>query len=233
MLKAILIGTHDGLNTRVDTSLRAGCSLLDTHLWQTGLDGLSHTAQLLNLLNMLPSLVNQFVGQSLHIVRTSPWVNLLADLSLVLDVDLSVTSDTGREVGRQSDSLVEGVGVQTLGVAQYCSHSLDTGTTYVVEGILLGERPTRGLRVCTQRQRLRILSAKALNNLSPQQTTSTHLGNLHEVVHTDSPEEAESWSESIHIDTSIHTSTQVVHTIGQGVSQLDVSRCTSLLHVIA
>ena len=177
--------------------------------------------------------MNQLVGQGLNIVRASPRVNLLAHLRLVLDVDLGVTSDTSREVGRQGDSLIKRVGVQRLGVTQNGSHSLDTGTTYVIEWILLCETPTRSLRVGTQSQRLRILSAKALHNLSPQQSASTHLGNLHEVVHTNCPEERESWSESIHIDTSINTSTQVVHTIGQGVSQLDIGSSSSLLHVIA
>ena len=117
-------------------------------------------------------------------------------------------------------------------MTQYCCHSLDTGTTYVVEGILLCQRPTRGLRVSTESHRLRILGTEALNDLSPQETTGTHLGNLHEVVHADSPEEAETGSESIHIDTGIDTCTEIVHTIGQGVGQLDVGSSTSLLHVI-
>ena len=88
---------------------------------------------------MLPSLVDEFVGQRLHIVRTSPWINLLAHFGLVLDVNLGVTSDTSGEVRRQSDSLIKCIGVQRLGVTQHSSHSLNTSTTYVVEGILLGE----------------------------------------------------------------------------------------------
>ena len=95
VFQTILVSTHDGLYTRVDTSLGTGCCLLDTHLGQTGLDGLGHTAELLNLLDVLPCLVHQFVGQGLHIVRTCPRVYLLADLGLVLDIDLSVTGNTG------------------------------------------------------------------------------------------------------------------------------------------
>ena len=91
---------------------------------------------------MLPSLVNQLVGQGLYVVRTCPWVNLLADLSLVLDINLRVTSDTCREVGRQGDGLVEGIGMERLSMTQHSSHSLDTSTTYVIEWILLGQRPT-------------------------------------------------------------------------------------------
>ena len=142
MLQTILIRTHDCLYARVDTCLCTGSSLLDTHLRQTRLDGLRHTTQLLNLLDMLPSLVYQLVGQRLYIVATSPWVDLLAHLGLVLDIDLRVTCDTSREVSRQCDSLVEGVGVERLGMTEYGSHCLDTGTTYVVERILLCERPS-------------------------------------------------------------------------------------------
>ena len=43
------------------------------------------------------------------------------------------------KVRRQCNGLIEGVGVQRLGVTQHSSHSLDTGTTYVVERVLLGE----------------------------------------------------------------------------------------------
>ena len=139
MLQTILVSTHDSLNTRVDTSLSTSGGLLDTHLRHTCLDSLSHTTQLLDLLDMLPSLVNKLVGEGLYVVRTSPWVDLLADLCLILDIDLGITGDTSREVGRQGDSLVERVGMQRLGMSEHGSHSLDTCTTNVVERILLGE----------------------------------------------------------------------------------------------
>ena len=70
---------------------------------------------------------------------------MLAYLSLVLNINLGVTCDTGREVCRQGDGLVKRIGVQRLSVSQYGSHGLDTGATYIVEGILLGERPSRCL----------------------------------------------------------------------------------------
>ena len=114
-----------------------------------------------------------------------------------------------------------------------CStHSLDTSTTYVVEGVLLCERPTGSLAVSTQSHRFRVLCTKRLHNLCPQHTTGTHLGNLHKVVHTDSPEETETRSKSIHIHTRIDTCAEVLHTIGEGVCQLDVGSGTCLLHVV-
>ena len=88
---------------------------------------------------MLPCLVGNLVGQRLYIVGTTPRVNVLTDIGLFLNIDLRITRDTCREVGRQSDGLVEGVGVQRLCMTQCGCHSLDTGTAYVVERILLGQ----------------------------------------------------------------------------------------------
>ena len=112
MLKAVFVRSDDGLYARVDTCLSAGCCLFDTHLWKSSLDSFSHTAELLDFLNVLPRLVHEFVGQCLHVVRTCPWVDFLADFCLVLDVNLRVTCDTCREIGRQSNRFVKRIGVQ-------------------------------------------------------------------------------------------------------------------------
>ena len=69
--ETVFVHAHDGLFARVDTSLRACGSLLDTQLGQTGFDSLGHTAQFLDFLDMLPRFVCEFVGQSLYIVRTA------------------------------------------------------------------------------------------------------------------------------------------------------------------
>lgn len=93
-------------------------------------------------MDVFPSLVGQLVGERFYIVRTCPWVDFLSDVGFFLDVNLGVAGNTCREVGWQCDSLVEGVGVERLGVSQRCAHSLDTCTAYVVEWVLLGERPS-------------------------------------------------------------------------------------------
>ena len=177
--------------------------------------------------------MDELVGQGLHVVGTCPRVDLLADLGLVLDVDLGVAGNTSREVGGQRDGLVEGVGVERLGVSQHGCHGLDTGAAHIVEWILLGERPARCLGVGAQSERLRILGSEALHNLGPQETSCTHLGNLHEVVHADGPEEREARSERIDVDACVDTCAEVVHTVGEGVGQLDVGSGTCFLHVVA
>ena len=150
VVEAVLVDTDDGLATRVDLGLLAGSGLFDTHLRQSRLDGLGHATHGFHLLDVIPSTVGNLVGEALHIVGTRPRVDHAADVGLFLDVDLSVTGDTGAEIGRQGDGFVEGVGVQRLGVTQSGTHSLDAGTGHIVERVLLGERPTRSLRVRTQ-----------------------------------------------------------------------------------
>ena len=52
------------------------------------------------------------------------------------------------------------------------------------------------------------------------------------MVHSDGPEEGQTRSERIHINAGVDACTQVVHTVGQGVSQLNVGCSTGLLHVV-
>ncbi len=182
---------------------------------------------------MLPCLVHQLLGERFDIVRAAPRVDFLTNLGLFLNVNLCITSNTSREVGRQGDCLVECVGVKRLSMSECGTHSLDTSTTDIVERVLLRERPTGGLAVGTQRHRLGVLGTERFDNLCPQHTTCTHLGNLHEVVHTDSPEEGQTWCKGIDIHTRIDTGTQVFHTVGKCISQLDVCCSTRLLHVVA
>ena len=233
VVKTVFVDTHNGLTTRVDAGLGTGRSLFDTELRKTCLDSLSHTAELLDFLDVCPCAVCDFVGEGFHIVRASPGVDSTGYLSLFLDVNLSVTCDTCREVGRQCYSLVESVGVETLSVAESGAHSFDASTAYVVEGVLLGERPARGLRVCTQGERFGVLGVELLHNLGPEHTRGTHLGYFHEIVHADSPEERQARSERVDIHAGVHTCAEVFETVGEGVGKLDVAGSAGFLHVIA
>ena len=148
--KTILIYTDNGLRSAVDTCLCTGSRFFDTHFRNTGLDSLCHTSQLLDFLNMLPSTVSQFIGQRFHIIRSTPRVYVLADISLFLNIDLSITGNTCRKVCRQSNSFIESIGMQRLGMSQCSSHGFDTSTSHIVERILFCQWPTGSLRVRTQ-----------------------------------------------------------------------------------
>ena len=158
-----------------------------------------------------------FVGERFDVVRSAPGVNLFGDHGFFLDVDLRVTSDTCAEIGRKCDSFVKRVGVQRLGMSQSGAHSFDTCTAHVVEGVLLGERPSGSLRVGAQSKRFGVLGVELFYNLSPKHTCGAHLGHFHEVVHTDSPEEGQTGCKSIDIHACVDTGAEILKTVGKGV----------------
>ena len=85
----------------------------------------------------------------------------------------------------------------------------------------------------TQGQRLAVLRVEGLHDLGPNHTGGTHLGNLHEVIHARAPEEGQTRREGVDVQASLDTGTEVVPTVGQSVSHLDVGGGTGFLHVVA
>jgi len=117
-------------------------------------------------------------------------------------------------------------------MSQCGGHGFDRGTAHVVERILFGERPARSLRVGTQCEGFGVLRVELLNDLRPQQTCGAHLGDFHEVVHADGPEERQARCKRVHAHAGVYTGTQVLQTVGQRVSQLDIGRGARFLHVV-
>ena len=111
-------------------------------------------------LDVRPRAARQVVGEPLDVVAAAPRVDHLGGAGLLLQQQLGVAGDPGGEVGGQRERLVQGVGVQRLGVALGGGHRLDAGADDVVVDVLRGQRPARGLAVRAQRQRLRVLRAR-------------------------------------------------------------------------
>ena len=84
----------------------------------------------------------------------------------------------------------------------------------------------------TQCQRLGVLRVELLDDLGPQHTCGAHLGDLHEVIHADGPEERQTWCEGVDRHAGVDTCAEVLQTVGQRVGQLDVGRGACLLHVV-
>ncbi|MNE03209.1 hypothetical protein D3C80_957040 [compost metagenome] len=89
--------------------------------------------------------------QALDVEAAAPGVDGAGQARLHLQQDLGVARDPGREVGRQGQGFVQGVGVQALGLTARRRHGLDHGARDVVEHVLRGEAPARGLAVGAQR----------------------------------------------------------------------------------
>ena len=231
--QTILVQANDGFLAAVDVSLTASCALFDTHLGQAGGNSLGHTAQSFNLLNMSPSTANNLISEVFQIIGTAPRVNNLANLGLVLNIQLGITGQASGEISRQRDSFVQSVSMQGLGVAQGCGHSLHTGSGNIVKRILLGQGPARGLAMGAQRHGFRILGTKALQDLSPQHASRTHLGHFHEVVFAHIPEEGQAFREGIHRQAGSFAGTNIFHTICQSIAQLQVAGSAAFLNMIA
>ena len=84
-----------------------------------------------------------------------------------------------------------------------------------------------------QRHGLRVLRVKALDDLGPQHARRAHLGNLHEVVHADAPEEAQTGSERVDIQPGVDTRADVLQPVGQRISQFQVGARAGFLHVVS
>ncbi len=157
-----------------------------------------------------------------------------AGAAFLLDRELRIARDAGREVGRERDRLVESVRVQRLRVPLRRRHGLDAGPRHVVEDILRGEAPARGLAVGSERERALILRAELVaDELRPQETRGAHLGDLHEEVHADRPEERQSRREGVDVEAGRNAGARVLEAVGDRVAELEVGRRTGLLHVIA
>ncbi len=130
---------------------------------------LAMPAERLDLLDVLPRLRREIGGQPLDIERTAPGVDDAGRAAFLLQEELGVAGDAGGEVGRQGQRLVEGVGVQRLGVALRRCHGLDLGAHDVVEHILRRQRPAGGLAVGAQRQGLVALRVELLDELGPKE----------------------------------------------------------------
>ena len=212
--QTVIVYADNFFGAGIDMSLTTCCRFFDTHFRKTGINSFRHTAELFDFLDMCPGFLDQLIGQCLYIIGTAPRINNFADFGFVLNVQLSITSNTSREICRQRDSFVQSVSMQRLGMPQSCCHSLDTGTRNIVERILLCQAPAGSLRMCTQSHRFGFFRAEGINDFRPQHTSCTHFSNFHKVVFTHCPEEGQTRCKLVNSKTMLSTCTQIFETVG-------------------
>ena len=187
---------HDVL-AAVPARLAARRRRLDLRLGHACLDRLGHAAERLDLLDQPLGRARQARGQMLEVVAAAERIDDVADAGLLGEDQLGVAGDPGREVGRQRQRLVEGVGVQRLGAAQHRGERLDRGADHVVVGVRRLQRHAAGLAMGAQHQRARILRRELpLHQLRPQEARGAQLGDLHEEIHADAEEERQARREA-------------------------------------
>ncbi len=187
--RAVFVDADHRLLSGVDAGLRAGGGFFDSHLGNAGLNRLGHATQFFHFQDVTPRSLSQIVRQTLDIVTSAPWINNVAAIGFLLNEKLRVAGDASREIGRQGERLVERVGMQRLRVAVGGGQRLDAGPHDIVVDVLGGQAPAAGLAVRSQRQALGVLGIELLDQLGPQHAGRPQLGDFHEVVHADRPEE--------------------------------------------
>ena len=232
-LRPVAVHAHHGPLTCLDAGLRACCGFFDAHLGDAGLDGAGHAAELFHLGDVCGCPPSQLCGEPFHVVAAAPRVDHPRRARFVLQEQLRVAGDACAEVARQRQRLVEGVGVQALGVPVDGSHRLDARAHHVVVRVLGSERPARGLAMGAQRGRPRVGWLECSDELGPQQPCGPQLRNFHEEVHADAPEEAEARREVVDAHAGADAAAQVFQPVRQRVAELEVGRRPRFTHVVA
>ena len=222
------------LGAGVDPGLGAGRRLLDAHLGDALLDRLGHAAGLLGLEDVRPGPLGEVVGEPLDVVGAGPRVDDAGGAALLLQQQLGVAGDPGREVGRQRDRLVEGVGVQRLGVPLGRGHRLDAGAADVVEDVLRGERPAAGLAVRAQRSATwgsagRTRAPAVAHSARAARILATSMKKFIPIAQ----KKLSRGAKRVDVQAGGQPGADVLHAVGQRVGQLEVGGRPGLLHVVA
>ena len=181
----------------------------------------------------MPGTCRQVGGQALDEVASAPGVDHAAGARLLLQEELRVARDAGREIGRQRQRLVQRIGVQRLGAALRCGHGLDAGACHVVEDILCRKAPAARLAMRAKAERALVLRVEPADQLGPDHAGGAHLGHFHEEVHADGPEEGQPRREPVDRQARGHAGTRIFQPVGQRIAKFEIRRRARFLHVIA
>ena len=84
-----------------------------------------------------------------------------------------------------------------------------------------------------QRQRARVLRLERLHQLRPDHARGAQLGDLHEVVHADRPEERHARRELVDRQTRLDAGAHIFDAVGERIGEFEILRRAGFLHVIA
>ena len=212
--------------------LLGGGGFLDPALGHAGGDRPGHAAHGIDLFDQLPGLFRHLRGQAFDIVAARQRIDDIRHAGFFLQDQLGVARDAGRKIRRQRDGFVEGVRVQTLRVTAHGRQRFEARARDIVERILLRQTPARRLRVRAERARLRVLWIKPTDHFRPDRPGRAQLGDCHEEVFPDRPEEREARRKRIDVDARRHPRLQILQTVRQRVSQLEIGGRARFLHVV-
>src|SRR5215217_1803663 len=139
----------------------------------------------------------EVMGEALDEEAAAPWIDHPGASGFIAQEQLRGPRDARREIARQCQRFVERVCMQRLCLAVDRRRRFDACPGYIVEHVLRRERPARSLAMGSERQRPLILRFELCHDLRPQEARRPELGDLHEIIHADPPEERQPRCECI------------------------------------
>ena len=185
----------------------------------------------LYLQEQFPCGISERVGKFLDEVRTGRGVNHLVEVTLLLEQELLVACDTLREIRRLLIGSVERTHHDRVNTSEGGTHGLCLRAEQVDIAVEHSHIIERGGGIHAHLACTIALGLILLNNLCPEQTCSTELGNLHEVVLRDTHVKLDSLGSLGSIHTSLGELSEIFITPSQGITQFLHDISTGIVEV--
>ena len=157
-----------------------GVGLIDNSLYGTSLDSSEETALLLNREEELPCLLAERLGELFDEVRTTSYVHHAVEMTLILQQKLLVASNTLCKLGGSLVGSIKGNNYHAVHTTQSSTHGLGLRAEQVHVAVEHGLVVSCGVGTDVHLGSLLALGVLT-HDLSPEHTSGTQLGNLHEV----------------------------------------------------
>ncbi len=112
LILAVFVHANDHLVTAINQRLPHGRAFFDPQFGHPRGNRLGHAAHAIDLLDQLPCLFGQFMGQAFNVIGPCQRIDDIGDAGFLLQNQLRVARDAGAEIGRQGNRFVQRVGVQ-------------------------------------------------------------------------------------------------------------------------
>ena len=148
--KLVLVDADNHRLALIDLSLLLRRRPLNRGLGGAAIDIGRHPARFVDLGHELFRLFNELGGERLDVMRAAQRIDDIGDAAFLLQHQLRVARNAGREVGGERYGFVKGVCVQALCPAQSGRKRFNRGANYVVVRVLLLQRYSARLAVRAQ-----------------------------------------------------------------------------------
>ena len=181
----------------------------------TFLDSSVETALFLDGEEVFPSFFCDGSGEVFNVVRTCGSIHNLFDVRFFLEQQLLVAGDTFREIVSLGKYLVVRKNGERIYTGDGSRHTFGLGAEHIHVSVEDTHVPFRSGGVHLDLASAVAFNAVSLHNLGPQHTSSTELGNFHEVVGADTEVEFDAFGNGASVEAFFGQSIQISLAISQ------------------